>query len=114
MMCFFLVMWLLGADEEVKQEVAHYFNHPNTPYQKGRDPQSETVNPLGEKQGQGDSIQKGAEGQVPEDMVQTPLRDMKEEIESKLGDITFGLEIDSDVDVLKFSIPGDELFVPGG
>ena len=114
MMCFFLVMWLMGADEETKQEISHYFNHPNTPYNKGKDQRSETANPLGEKFGQGDSIMKGANGMVPEDLVQTPLRDLKDEIESKLGDVTFGLELDADVDELKFSIPGDEVFVEGG
>jgi flagellar motor protein MotB len=55
MMCFFLVMWLMGADEETKKEISHYFNHPNTPYNKGRDPLSETNSPLGEKFGQGDT-----------------------------------------------------------
>jgi chemotaxis protein MotB len=114
MMCFFLVMWLMGADEETKKEISHYFNHPNTPYNKGKDEASDAVNPLGEKLGEGDTILKGAAGAVQEDMVQTPMRDLKEEVESKLGDITFGLELDADVDELKFSIPGDEVFVEGG
>jgi chemotaxis protein MotB len=113
MMCFFLVMWLMGADEETKQEISHYFNHPNSPYNKGRDPQSETTNPLGEKLGQGDTIMKGAEGAVPEDLVQKPLRDLKDEVEKKLGDVTFGLELDADVEMLKFSMPGDEIFEDG-
>ena len=114
MMCFFLVMWLMGADEETKKEISHYFNHPNTPYNKGKDERSETTNPLGEKMGEGDTILKGANGAVPEDMVQAPLRDLKQEVESKLGDITFGLEFDADVDEVKFSIPGDDVFVEGG
>jgi len=114
MMAFFLVLWLTSADEETKAVVSHYFNHPNTPYDKGRDEKSTEAIPLGEKLGQGDSVSNGAEGQVPEDLVQKPLRDLKDEVESKLGDITFGLELDTDVDVLKFSIPGDELFVEGG
>jgi chemotaxis protein MotB len=114
MMAFFLVLWLTSADEETKAIVSHYFNHPNTPYNKGRDEKSTEVSPLGERHGQGDSMSKGAEGEVPEALVDKPLRDLKDEIESKLGDIAFGLEIDSDVDELKFSIPGDELFVEGG
>ncbi len=114
MMAFFLVLWLTSADEETKAVVSHYFNHPNTPYNQGRDEKSTEAYPLGEKLGQGDSVQRGADGLVPEDLVQKPLKDLKEEIESKLGDITFGLELDSDVDELKFSIPGDELFVEGG
>ncbi|NDG85924.1 MAG: hypothetical protein EBX52_12925 [Proteobacteria bacterium] len=114
MMAFFLVLWLTSADEETKAIVSHYFNHPNTPYNQGRDEKSTEAFPLGEKLGQGDSVQRGADGLVPEDLVQKPLKDLKEQIESKLGDITFGLELDSDVDELKFSIPGDELFVEGG
>ena len=56
MMCFFLVMWLMGADEETKATIAHYFNHPNTPYHEGRDPKSDVARPMGEKTGQGDSV----------------------------------------------------------
>jgi chemotaxis protein MotB len=113
MMAFFLVMWLMGADEETKQEISHYFNHPNSPYNKGRDATSETTNPLGEKFGQGDTILKGADGGVPEDLVQKPMRDLKDEVEAQLGDVTFGLELDADVEMLKFSMPGDEVFEEG-
>ena len=113
MMAFFMVMWLLGADEETKQSVAHYFNHPDTPYKEGRDPSSDTTNALGERFGQGDTIMKGAEGMVPEDLVQKPLHDLKDEVEKKLGDVTFGLELDADVEMLKFSMLGDDLFAPG-
>ena len=113
MMAFFLVMWLLGSDEETKEEVAHYFNHPNTPYNKGRDANSDTDHPLGEKFGQGDTILKGAGGEVPADLVKTPLKDLKDEVEKNLGDVTFGLEIDASVEVMKFSIAGDDLFEEG-
>src|SRR6185436_2153719 len=51
MMCFFLVMWLMGADEATKAAIAHYFNHPNTPWKQGGDPKTDIVNPMGEKQG---------------------------------------------------------------
>ncbi len=113
MMAFFLVMWLMGSDEETKQQIAHYFNHPNTPYQAGRDPQSNTEHPLGEKEGQGESVLKGAEGGVPEDLVQTPLREMKDQVEQKLSDIAFGVELDAEIDTMKFSILGDEVFEEG-
>src|ERR1700751_2944963 len=69
MMCFFLVMWLMGADEETKSEIAHYFNHPNTPWKNGRDPQSNAVSPLGDKTGDGQSVMKGSNGAVPDDLV---------------------------------------------
>src|SRR5277367_6666880 len=65
MMCFFLVMWLMGVDEETKQAISHYFNHPNTPWQSGGDPKSDSANPLGEKQGDGDSVMKGMSGLWP-------------------------------------------------
>ncbi len=113
MMAFFMVMWLMGADEETKASISHYFNHPNTPYDKGRDPMSETASPLGEKLGQGDTILKGADGAVPEDMVKEPMRDLKEELNDKFGEQVFGLEVDSDVDSLKFSMLGDEIFEEG-
>jgi chemotaxis protein MotB len=64
MMCFFLVMWLMGSDEETKSAVAHYFNHPNTPWKDGRDPKSDVTNPLGEKDGQGNDVVPGAGGFV--------------------------------------------------
>lgn len=114
MMAFFLVMWLMGSDDETKASIAHYFNHPSTPYNKGMDQSSNMANPLGEKLGEGDTINKGANGMVPEDLVQKPLRDLKEEVESKLGDVMFGMELDSDVESVKFSVPGDDLFVEGG
>jgi chemotaxis protein MotB len=113
MMAFFLVMWLMGSDEETKQQISHYFNHPNTPYQSGRDPQSETERPLGEKMGAGESVLKGSDGGVPDDMVQTPLRDLKDEVEQKLSDIAFGVELDAEIDTLKFSLIGDEVFEEG-
>ena len=113
MMCFFLVMWLMGADEETKQEVAHYFNHPNSPYTAGRDPQSKISVPLGDKIGDGESVIQGANGAVPDDIVQSPLRDVKDQVEQKLSDIAFGVELDAEIDVLKFSILGDEVFEEG-
>src|SRR5690348_12972881 len=72
MMCFFLVMWLMGSDEEIKAAVSHYFNHPNTPYHDGKDPKSDVAHPLGEKEGQGDAIVNGMNGFWPQDLVERP------------------------------------------
>src|SRR3954469_15210365 len=69
MMCFFLVMWLMGADEETKAAVAHYFNHPNTPWRAGSDPASKSAHPMGEKEGAGQSLMNGENGLIPEDLV---------------------------------------------
>ena len=56
MMAFFMVMWLMGSDDATKAAVSHYFNHPNTPYHEGRDPNSQAANPLGEEVGQFDLV----------------------------------------------------------
>lgn len=121
MMAFFLVMWLMGSDEETKSSIEHYFNHPNTPYKGGRDPLSNTSNPLGEMQGDGESVLKGAEGQTPEEMVQSParpssevlaeFRDIRSKVQSDLEALTYGIELS--LDHLKFSVSEDQLFEPG-
>ncbi len=113
MMAFFLVMWLMGADEATKASISHYFNHPTTPYDKGRDPASDTAHPLGEKMGQGDTILKGANGEVPDDLVREPMRDLRKEVVDKIGDVAFGVELNADIEQLKFSLAGDELFDVG-
>jgi chemotaxis protein MotB len=121
MMAFFLVMWLMGSDEETKAAIAHYFNHPNTPYRSGRDPQSDTSNPLGEKKGDGDSLLKGAGAGIPEDLVKEPMRNTQsataaglDRIKQNVLDETEGLAyaVELNVDSLKFSVPGDDLFEP--
>src|SRR3954449_10693997 len=61
MMAFFLVMWLMGSDEETKASIQHYFNHPNTPWKAGRDPSSDEVTPMGESVGKGESMMNGLE-----------------------------------------------------
>ncbi|MEN9722989.1 MAG: hypothetical protein RJB38_975 [Pseudomonadota bacterium] len=121
MMCFFLVMWLLGADEETKQAVSHYFNHPNTPYNAGRDPQSEAVHPLGEEPGSGEDIMQGAKGDVPAELVEKPMRPIQQQkvTHEKLGELAqqvmedqlYGLDVS--IDTLRFSIPEELLFLPG-
>src|SRR3954463_8972188 len=63
MMAFFMVMWLLGADEEIKAAVAHYFNNPTSAWRP--DLGSKEVLPLGEMTGAGDNLLKGNEGQTP-------------------------------------------------
>ncbi len=117
MMAFFLVMWLMGADEETKSSIAHYFNHPNTPYSAGRDPASDEAHPLGEKAGSGENVLSGLNGAVPEDLVQNPLRSQSEQVaENKqmaelvqevLDGKLFDLEIN--ISSIKFSVP-EKLF----
>jgi chemotaxis protein MotB len=121
MMCFFMVMWLLGADEETKAAISHYFNHPNTPYNAGRDPQSEEARPLGEAQGSGEEILKGLDGQTPDELVERPMRPVQQQrmAHQELGELAqevmedqlYGLDVS--IDTLKFSVPEELLFNPG-
>lgn len=76
MMCFFMVMWLMGADEETKSAVASYFNNPTSALRV--DMASNEVFPLGDKTGAGDSVLRGADGQVPEALVEKPSRPILE------------------------------------
>src|SRR3954466_4342164 len=64
MMAFFLVMWLMGVDEETKAEITHYFTHPNEPYQKGGDSkvqQTPAAVEITNESGSGESILNGKE-----------------------------------------------------
>jgi chemotaxis protein MotB len=121
MMAFFLVMWLMGVDEETKAAIAHYFNHPNSPYQGGHDPKSGESYPLGEKTGNGDNILSGEQGALPEDLVQEPMRPQNEaqrnlkenedisDVIKRIFDIeAYGVEVN--IDYIKFSIPNSLLF----
>lgn len=118
MMCFFLVMWLMGSDDETKAMVAHYFNHPSTPWKDGRDPQSSDTRPLGEMIGAGDNLLVGRDGAMPDDLAPNPQRpqvnpeeayetlekDLREALEGRI----FGVDLTKDY--LRFSIPEEVLF----
>jgi chemotaxis protein MotB len=119
MMCFFLVMWLMGADEETKAAIAHYFNHPNTPWRQGGDPKSSSVHPMGEREGAGESIMQGQEGMVPEDLVSQMQPVSRQEREhQELGELVneildgqaFAMEIT--IEYLRFSVPEPVFFKP--
>lgn len=120
MMCFFLVMWLMGSDEETKSAVQHYFNHANSPYKQGADPHSKSVHPLGEKQGDGESVLNGLDGQWPQDLIERPkpVKDVMREnlkvshqIEELLTGNVFGVH--ASAEEVKFSLPEHILFKPG-
>lgn len=76
MMCFFMVMWLMGSDEETKSAVASYFTNPTSALRI--DMASNEAFPLGDKTGAGDSVLRGANGQVPEAMVDKPSKPVLE------------------------------------
>ena len=120
MMCFFLVMWLMGSDDETKAAVAHYFNHPNTPFHAGKDPKSDTAYPLGEEAGNGDSVINGGQGFWPTDLIEhpRPLNDILKAhktlsllIEDLLNGDVYGMDVSPDH--VKFSLPETVLFKAG-
>lgn len=121
MMCFFLVMWLMGADEPTESTVTHYFNTPNSPYKSGKDPKSDAVRPMGERSGPGESVLSGLNGQMPDDPSMTPVKPSgqnsnaralheelaeiaREELEGK------AFAFDITMEYLKFSLPENALF----
>jgi chemotaxis protein MotB len=119
MMAFFLVMWLMGSDDETKAAISHYFNHPNTPYKNGSDPESEVVNPLGERAGEGESVLSGQSGMNPEDLVPNPsppesyqekLKEMAELVNETLDGKATGIQVEEEY--LRFSIPESVIFAP--
>jgi chemotaxis protein MotB len=68
MMAFFMVLWLLGADEETKASIASYFNNPNQIY-KG----SDSINMNGPMAG-GDASdrQDGSNGRFEQEILSNP------------------------------------------
>lgn len=122
MMCFFLVMWLMGSDEEIKAAVAHYFNNPNTPFKAGTDTKSKESVPLGEYAGAGDNVLNGKEGQFPDELARNPMRpvaqqrleehqELSELIKELMDGKVYALGVS--VESLKFSVESNLLFKPG-
>ncbi len=118
MMAFFLVMWLMGSDEEVKSIVTHYFNNPSTPWRK--ELSSSEIIPMGDRTGAGDSVLKGMDGELPEDLVQSPnlavaqqaQKSLEERQEAENFQGKIPAELDVDMELIQYSIPENELFDP--
>jgi flagellar motor protein MotB len=109
MMCFFLVMWLMGSDDETKAAISSYFNNPN-PVSPWRPELKDNENiPLGNKTGSGDSILKGADVANQDVKDPTPVvgKDEKGKADEP-GSLTE--ESISTADSIVFSIAEDELF----
>jgi flagellar motor protein MotB len=116
MMCFFLVMWLMGADEETRASVAQYFNNPTSAWRQ--DLTSKETLPLGDRTGAGESLLKGADGGVPEDQVQRPSRPYAQtpEDSSDAGETPDPLLSDKSllpVELVQVSYLEEELFEAG-
>lgn len=119
MMCFFLVMWLMGSDEEVKATVEQFFNNPNSTQNIDMDDKSKKF--VGGKQGDGDSILNGLQGQYPDEMVklpkvpfgqpQEPRPDYAQDLKqlSETVSSTENLQLQT----MQFVMPEDFLFKPG-
>ena len=113
MMCFFLVMWLMGADEVTKASIANYFNNPTSPEAWRPDLHDRDAIPLGNQTGAGESVLKGAEGEVPEDMVQrpSPVIERKPDTEGPTdSDGSLSKEELTAVETLTLSFHEDQLF----
>jgi flagellar motor protein MotB len=113
MMCFFLVMWLMGTDEETKASIANYFNNPTAAWRPELK-DNDTV-PLGNQTGAGESVLKGAEGETPEKLIKDPTpvvpRDNKAKIDAEGA---LSAEEISTADTLSFSFSEKELFPAEG
>lgn len=109
MMCFFLVMWLMGADEETKSSIANYFNNPTAAWRPELK-DNDTV-PLGNQTGAGDTVLKGAEGQIPDNLVQKPTPVIPPDNKAKIdADGALSAEEIAAADTLSFSFKENELF----
>jgi flagellar motor protein MotB len=116
MMAFFMVMWLLGSDEETKASVANYFNNPTSALRM--DMSSKEVVPLGDQTGAGASVLKGAEGEVPEELVKQPSRPLLEgnTAAEDPADVAMRIASSGDkfqVEVMKFSVAEKDIFKAG-
>ena len=116
MMAFFMVMWLLGTDEDTKAAITHYFNNPTSAWRK--DLTSKETMPLGDRTGAGENILNGAEGKSPDDLVERPVRPniASDNQGTKVAEILEHMLSDESalsLDEIKFSIPEDQLFKKG-
>ena len=112
MMCFFLVMWLMGSDEETKAAISSYFNNPN-PASPWRPELKDNENiPLGNRTGSGDSLLKGSD--VSEQMVKEPVPVVYNDAKSKDANRVLTEEAIGAADTITFSVSEDELFANHG
>lgn len=113
MMCFFLVMWLMGSDEETKQAVADYFTTA-TIFKGG----SDSVGKSGSAPNTSYSVLNGQEGGFDERSVAEPARPrpvylQEHKVLSELVTELFdgnAFSADYTAEFLKFAIPGNIIF----
>lgn len=113
MMAFFLVMWLMGADEETKAAIADYFTTA-TIFKGG----SDSVGKIGSTPNTSYSVLSGQEGgfdqkEVTETARPRPVYLQEHKVLSKLVDELFdgnAFSADFNSEYLKFAIPGNIVF----
>ncbi len=113
MMAFFLVMWLMGADEETKKAIADYFTTA-TIFKGG----SDSVGKNGSAPNTSYSVLNGQEGGFDEKSVSEPARPQpvylqEHKVLSKLMDELFdgnAFSADYNSEYLKFAVPGNLVF----
>lgn len=113
MMAFFLVMWLMGADEETKAAIANYFTTA-TIFKGG----SDSLGKIGNAPNASNSILSGGEGQFDEKEIAEPARPrpvflQEHKVLSKLVTELFdgnAFSEDFSAEYLKFAIPGNIIF----
>ncbi len=113
MMAFFLVMWLMGADEETKKAIADYFTTA-TIFKGG----SDSIGKSGSAPNTSYSLLSGQEGGFDEKVVSEPARPrpvylQEHKVLSQLVTELFdgnAFSADYSEEFLKFSIPGNLVF----
>lgn len=113
MMCFFLVMWLMGSDEETKKAIADYFTTA-TIFKGG----SDSVGKTGSAPNTSYSLLNGQEGGFEEKNVSEPARPrpvflQEHKVLSQLVTELFdgnAFSADYNAEFLKFAIPGNLVF----
>lgn len=113
MMCFFLVMWLMGADEETKKAIANYFTTA-TIFKGG----SDSLGKNGSAPNSNNSVLTGGEGQFDEKEIAEPARPKPVYLQEHKVLSTLVTELfdgnafseDFTSEYLKFAIPGNIIF----
>jgi len=114
MMCFFLVMWLMGSDEETKASIAKYFNDP-----LGLEPGSSNARDVSGKN-PGGNFESEVQINAKEDITEvtrpetpSPVHLDEHKILAQMVDLVFegsAFSIEADSDKVKFDVPGKVLF----
>ena len=106
----------MGSDEETKASIANYFNNPTSALRI--DLSNKDNVPLGDKTGAGESVLRGADGEVPEELVKDPSKPLLDSTTNAedTADSVSKLVSSGDrvmVEVMRFSVLEDDLFQPG-